>query len=117
MSSNQVDNCLYQLVLYANVHHELTTLHVYPVALLDVTGQHTLEQIIAKIATDMDFQVTALIPIYESYYAADVAAGHSASKLRDAIRSRLIEKQLFDVVTDIALDENESVVIDSDSDA
>jgi len=76
-----------------------------------------VDQIIVKIATGMDFDVAALIPIYEFYTAADVSEGHSASKLRDSIRSRLIENQLFHLVTDVTLDENESVVIDSDSDA
>ena len=97
MSSNQVDNCLYQLVLYANVHHELTTLFVFPVTMLDDTGQHTLDEIIAKIATGTDFEVAELIPIYESYTANNVSEGDSASKLRDAIRKRLQEKDLYDL--------------------
>jgi len=85
--------------------------------MLDDTGQHTLDEIIAKIATGTDFEVAELIPIYESYTANNVSEGDSASKLRDAIRKRLLEKDLYDLVTDVALDENESVVSDSDSGA
>jgi len=44
-----------------------------------------------------------------------VGAGTSA-KLREAIRLRLKENGSLALVTDIALDENESVVIDTDSD-
>ena len=45
-----------------------------------------------------------------------MSEGDSASKLRDAIRKRLLEKDLYDLVTDVALDENETILIDSDSD-
>ena len=62
----------------------------------------------------MDFEVSALIPIYESYNAVVLAAGCSASKLRDAIRSRLTQDNLFTLVTDVILDENEPVWIDSE---
>ena len=103
---------MYLLVLYVNVHHELTPVHVYQVEVLDDTGQYSLDEILAKIATGMDFDIDALILIYEAY--SNVGEGHSA-KLRDAIRLRLMEKGLFGLVTDIALDENESVVIDTDS--
>jgi len=64
----------------------------------------------------MDFEVSALIPIYESYNAVVLAAGCSASKLRDAIRSRLTQDELYALVTDVVLDENESILIDSESD-
>ena len=43
-----------------------------------------------------------------------MGAGTSA-KLREAIRLRLKENGSLALVTDIALDENESVVIDTDS--
>jgi len=107
---------LYQLVLYLNVHHELTTLNVYSVSQLDDTGKYRLEEIIEVIATGMDLEVSDLIPIYESYNAVVLAAGRSASKLRDAIRSRLTQDELYALVTDVALDENETILIDSDSD-
>jgi len=86
---------LYLLVLYVNVHLELTTLLVYPVSLLEDTGKYRLEEIIAEIERGMDFDANALIPIYESYLASNLSDENTASKLRDAIRSRLIEDDLF----------------------
>jgi len=103
---------MYLLVLYVHGHHELTPVHVYPVELLEDTGQYSLVEILAKIATGMEFDIDKLIPIYEAF--ANVGEGHSA-KLRDAIGLRLMEKGLFGLVADIALDENVPVVIDTDS--
>jgi len=77
-----------QLVLYVNVHHELTTLHVYPVDRLNDTGNYNLHEILAKIETGTDFDVEALLPIYKAYCDADVGDGTSA-QLRDAIGLRL----------------------------
>jgi len=93
---------MYQLVMFMNVHHELTTLYVYTVDRLNDTGAHTLDEILAKIETGTDFAVKELIPIYDAYCVADVGDGTSA-KLRDAIGLRLEKAQ------------KEPVVIDTDS--
>jgi len=100
--------------MYLNARHELTTINMYSVSKQDDTGKYRLEEIIEEIATDMDFEVSALIPIYESYNAVTLSEECSAWKLRDAIRSRLTQDKLFTLVTDVTLDENEPVWIDSE---
>jgi len=98
---NQVDICAYQLVLCVNVHRELTTLHECPVdGLNDAdTGAHSMEEVLAKIETGTDFDVEALLPIYEAYCAAKVGDGTSA-KLRDAIGLRLGKAKVEPIVID-----------------
>jgi len=103
---------MYKLALYVNVHHELTPVHVYPVELLKDTGQYSLDVILVKIATGTDFSIDELIPIYDAF--SKVGAGHSA-KLRDAIGLRLQKEGRFGLVSDVALDANESDEIDTDS--
>ena len=100
--------------MYLNARHELTTINMYSVSKQDDTGKYRLEEIIEEIATGMDFEVSALIPIYESYNAVTLSEDCSAGKLRDAIRSRLTQDKLFALVTDVTLDENAPVWIDSD---
>ena len=102
---NQVDICAYQLVLCVNVHRELTTLHECPVdGLNDAdTGAHSMEEVLAKIETGTDFDVEALLPIYEAYCAAKVGDGTSAT-LRDAIGLRLGKAKLEPVVIDLDTD-------------
>jgi len=90
---------------------------MYSVKKQDDMGKYKLEEIIEVIATRTDFEVRSLIPIYESYNAVDLSTGCSASKLRDAIRARLTKDELFALVADVALDENESILIGSDSEA
>jgi len=112
--SNQVDNSLYQLLMYLNAHHELTTINMCSGSKQDDTGKYSLEEIIEEIAKVMDFEVSALIPIYDAYNAVTLSEECSASKLRDAIRSRLTQDRLFALVADVTLDENVPVWIDSD---
>jgi len=90
---------------------------MYSVKKQDDMGKYKLEEIIEVIATRTDFEVRSLIPIYESYNAVDLSTGCSASKLQDAIRARLTKDELFALVADVALDENESILIGSDSEA
>jgi len=91
------------LYVNGNVHHELTTLHVYPVDRLNDTGNYTLDVILAKIETGTDFDVEALLPIYEAYCVADVGDGTSA-QLRDAIGLRLKKAEKEPVVIDLDTD-------------
>jgi len=90
---------------------------MYSVSKVDDTGKHRLPKMIEAIATRTDFEVSSLVPIYQSYNAVDLRAECSASKLRDAILARLTKDGLCALITDVALDENESMSAASDSDA
>ena len=83
---------------------------MYSVSKQDDTGKYSLEEIIEEIATGMDYDP----PIYDAYNAVTLSEECSASKLRDAIRSRLTQDKLFTLVTDVTMDENEPVWIDSE---
>jgi len=91
------------LVLYVNVHRELTTLHECPVDGRHDTGAHSLDEILAKIETGTDFDVEALIPIYKAYCDTGLEDGTSKT-LRDAIGLRLEKAGLEPVVIDLDSD-------------
>ena len=103
--------------MYRNAHHGLTTVSMHSVSQVDDTGKHRLPEMIEAIATRTDFEVRSLVPIYQSYNAVDLRAEYSASKVRDAILARLTKDGLCALITDVALDENESMSAASDSDA
>jgi len=71
-----------------------------------------MEVILDKIATGTDFNMDALVPIYDAF--SKVGAGHSA-KLRDAIGLRLQKEGLLGLVSDVALDAQESVELATDA--
>ena len=112
---------MYHLVMYRNAHHGLTTVNMHSVSQVDDTGKHRLPEMIEAIATRTDFEVRSLVPIYQSYNAVTLRADCSAAQLRDAIRARptkdLTKVELCALITDVALDENESISTDSDSDS
>ena len=101
---------MYKSALYVNVHHELTPVYVCPVDVLDDTGQYSMDVILDKIATGTDFSIDELIPIYDAF--STVGAGHSA-QLRGAIGLRLKKEGRFGLVSDVAIDANESVDINT----
>jgi len=78
------------------------------------TGKYKLDDIIKEVATGTYYDSSELIPIYDAYNAATLAEGCSAWRLRDAIRSRLTQDNLIDLVADVTLDENAPIWIDSD---
>jgi len=84
------------------------------VSALTDTGKYKLEDIIKEVATGTHYDPMELIPIYDAYNAARLDERCSTSRLRNAIRSRLIEEELFVLVADVTLDENSPVGIDSD---
>jgi len=78
-----------------NAHHELTNVNIYSVMKKEDTGKHKLDNIIEQIMTGMDYNHSALIPIYDAYNAVQLTKGCTAWQLREAIRSRLIQENLI----------------------
>jgi len=88
-----------------NAHHELKTVNIYSVHIQDDTGKHKLDDIIKGVMTGMYYDRSALIPIYDAYNAVKLTKWGSAWKLREAIRSRLIQDNLIPPVATVRLDE------------
>ena len=88
-----------------NAHHELKTVNIYSVHKQDDTGKHKLDDIIKGVVTGMYYDRSALIPIYDAYNAVKLTKWCSAWKLREAIRSRLIQDNLIHPVAAVRLDE------------
>ena len=80
-------------------------MNIYSVLKQDDTGKRKLHDIIKRITTGMDYDRTKLIPIYNAYNAVRLAEGCSAIKLREAIRSRLMQENLIPPVAGVSLDE------------
>jgi len=78
------------------------------------TGKYKLEDIITQVATGTHYDSSEPIPVYDAYNAAVLEEGCSASRLRDAIHSRLTQDKLSTLVADVTLDENAPLCIDSD---
>jgi len=71
--------------------HQLLTMHVCSVDKLTDTGKYKVEEMIQQIATGTNYECKDLIPILDAYNASDLDEGHTAWRLRAAIRSRLTQ--------------------------
>jgi len=88
-----------------DAHHELKTVNIYSVHKYDDTGKHKLDDIIKGVMTGMYYDRSALMPIYDAYNAVKLTKWYLAWKLREAIRSRLIQDNLIPLVAVVRLDE------------
>ena len=88
-----------------NAHHELKTVNIYSVHQQDDTGKYKLDDIIKGVMTGMYYDRSALMPIYDAYNAVKLTKWYLAWKLREAIRSRLIQDNLIPLVAVVRLDE------------
>ena len=70
------------------------------------TGKYKVDDIIQKVATGTLYDPNMLVPIYDAYKASNAQAGCTASRLRDAIHSRLTRENLIGLVAADTLDEN-----------
>jgi len=70
------------------------------------TGKYQVDDIIPKVATGTGYDPNKLVPIYDTYKASRLHEGCTASKLRDAIHSRLTRDNLIGKVAAATLDEN-----------
>jgi len=71
--------------------HQLLTMHVFSVDKLTDTGKYKVDDMIQQIATGTNYECKDLIPILDAYNASNLDEGHTAWRLRAAIRSRLTQ--------------------------
>jgi len=62
------------------------------------TGKYQVDDIIQKVATGTRYDPNMLVPIYDAYKASGLEEGCTASRLRDAIYSRLTRDNLNGLV-------------------
>jgi len=68
------------------------------------TGKYKVDDMIQKIATGTNYDSKALIPICDAYNASVLDVGHTAWRLRAAIRLRLAQDAPDGKVAAVTLD-------------
>ena len=95
-----------------HAHHQLLTVHVCSVHKLTDTGKYKVDDMIQKIATGTNYDCKDLIPICDAYNASDLDVGHTAWRLRAAIRSRLSQDAGEGKAAAVTLDANAPISLD-----